>query len=909
MTNNTEQIDLANEIKTHLELLFKPGEVFEIRILNVPERVGSNFKATISGYFNNVEKAVEQIVKADASGLCPAIYCTLNPVKPSLLARAVNTMKRKPASTTADGDVARRSHILIDLDPNRPAGISASDNELQAAKERAEQVRDYLTKQGWASPTMGMSGNGVHLVYKTDLPADDGGMVQRLLESLSERFSDDKVSVDKSVFNPARITKIFGTMARKGDELIGVDGIEDRPHRRAELTTVGDGTPATLEQLEAVFKPVKVTVVRPIQQASTGQASGSYDTVESTPASVRKYLESHGVTVKSDKRNGRGYVLYLERCPVYADCESHGTDIAVLIGDDGVIAYKNQHDRGVGLTWSSVREALEPGYIDYRNKQQANFNARAVPATPVAPTQPVTPASTLPIVMLPGTGGQSISSAARELGRLMGDSEIWYNRGGRVVSLTKGDGDTDLPSFVLAKPEAMQSAFERFATLTKLSGGAKPRQVDAICNRATAASIIESSDFLDELPRIYVLSPCPLLVRDGDELKQVAGYDRDSGVFTSGRHVNDNMPIKEAAKLINSLLDDFQFASKSDRSRAMAAIITPALVLGGLLNGRAPIDLGEADDSQTGKGYRNQITSAIYRQNTRVITQKKGGVGSLEESFASVLIRGGSFVCIDNVRGSIDSPGIESFMTENSYLARAAYSGAVEIDPRRVVVMMTSNAADLTDDLANRVACVRLLKRGEGHTFTKFPEGDLFDHVVANQGLYLGAVFSIVRAWHMAGEQSNPVTGHDFRKWSQPLDWICQELLGAAPLLDGHKETQKRMTNAKLSWLRDVAIAVLANDSTDDKQWHAHELINLLDDEGMSVPGIKEGDDISEDFIFQKALRSIGRDLSRCFQSLGTGDVATVDGITIIRHEHLDDSFRTRKSYTFTRDDDEKSPF
>ena len=47
---------------------------------------------------------------------------------------------------------------------------------------------------------------------------------------------------------------------------------------------------------------------------------------------------------------------------------------------------------------------------------------------------------------------------------------------------------------------------------------------------------------------------------------------------------------------------------------------------------------------------------------------------------------------------------------------------------------------------------------------------------------------------------------HDFRAWAQTLDWIVQNLLGAAPLLDGHRETQERMTNPALTWLREVAI-------------------------------------------------------------------------------------------------------
>src|SRR5437870_5788651 len=60
--------------------LLCPDGVFEIRSLNTP-------KATISGYFDNTKKAAA--IVAELSGGVPAIYVTLNPANPSLLARSV----------------------------------------------------------------------------------------------------------------------------------------------------------------------------------------------------------------------------------------------------------------------------------------------------------------------------------------------------------------------------------------------------------------------------------------------------------------------------------------------------------------------------------------------------------------------------------------------------------------------------------------------------------------------------------------------------------------------------------------------------------------------------------------------------------------------------------------------------
>ena len=46
-----------------------------------------------------------------------------------------------------------------------------------------------------------------------DLPRDDGGLVQRVLHALADRFDGDGITVDRKVFNASRLTKLYGTMS------------------------------------------------------------------------------------------------------------------------------------------------------------------------------------------------------------------------------------------------------------------------------------------------------------------------------------------------------------------------------------------------------------------------------------------------------------------------------------------------------------------------------------------------------------------------------------------------------------------------------------------------------------------------------------------------------------------------
>src|SRR5262249_905566 len=54
-------------------------------------------------------------------------------------------------------------------------------------------------------------------------------LVERVLKALAPSFTDDKVALDTGNFNAARITKLYGTVAAKGDDT------QQRPHRLSAI--------------------------------------------------------------------------------------------------------------------------------------------------------------------------------------------------------------------------------------------------------------------------------------------------------------------------------------------------------------------------------------------------------------------------------------------------------------------------------------------------------------------------------------------------------------------------------------------------------------------------------------------------------------------------------------------------
>jgi len=502
--------------------------------------------------------------------------------------------------------------------------------------------------------------------------------------------------------------------------------------------------------------------------------------------------------------------------------------------------------------------------------------------------------ATLPIVYLPG-GTVTISDAARKLGQLLASTGRYYYRGGAIVSLEKDEGNVH---FKAIRPAALASQFEIVATLRKLTFTRQGSfESPTICAEQQAKLIAYANPLIEALPAICLLSPCPVLIDRCGNLSAITGYDPETGIMASGPPP-ELVTLDEARSRLLNLLSDFVFATEADRSRAVASLITPAIVFGGLLPGRAPVDLGEADQSQAGKGYRNKLTAAIYRQRISAVTQKRGGVGSLEETFNSLLIAGRNFIALDNVRGRIDSPAIESFLTEDCYLARVPYEPSIEIDPRRVIILLTSNRAELTPDLANRSSCVRILKQPERHQFRQYEGGDILDHVRVQQPGYLGAVFAIIRAWNAAGRPTTLESRHDFRPWARSLDWIVQNLFGLPPLMDGHVETKIRMSNPSLSWLRDVAHAVRRANQLYVVLRAAQILDVIVDQQDIEIPGFSLGDDLAEEATKKKVLQAMGRRLGQCFK--GECEIS-LDGVIVTRDVAYDSELRhDAKVYRFS---------
>jgi hypothetical protein len=389
-----------------------------------------------------------------------------------------------------------------------------------------------------------------------------------------------------------------------------------------------------------------------------------------------------------------------------------------------------------------------------------------------------------------------------------------------------------------------------------------------------AAAALLETPAVNKLPAITGLVNAPVFMADGETGRIVQrGYDRGSGLMVVGGSVSYPIPIEEAVNSLHEVLSEFNFKTPADRSRALAALITPALRFGGHLHDSIPIDLAEADDSQSGKTFRIKCMAAIYNEQPSIVTQKKGGVGSDDETFDNALIAGRPFILFDNRRGKFDSSHLEGFITaEGPFPARIPHKPTVLVDPTFFILSVTSNGLETTPDLANRSSIIRIRKR-HGFKFKKYPEGNLLAHLIGEQPYYLGCIFSVIQAWLEAGKPRTDETRHDFREWAQSLDWIVQNIFKGAALMDDHQSAQRRVGSPGLSFVRQIALAVEADGSLNE-QLSCTAIYQMASDRGVEIPMLRPGDQSA-------GARIIGIQLGKLFTP--EVDTAEEEGFKIER--------------------------
>lgn len=308
--------------------IFKPDGVIEVRTTD-----------GWSGYYRNREKLLQDLSRHKDK----TWYFVMNDIKDACYSReqCEKLMCKKGLKTTSDKEISAVRWLLIDADPVRPSGVSSTDVEKDAALETTGRIYHYLNSVGFSRPVICDSGNGYHLLYSVKLPPSDSEHIHRFLKVLDMMFSNEAVSVDAAVFNPARITKVYGTMARKGASTA------ERPHRQSSIMSVPQ---EILLTSGALIKKVAAELPEPQKPTYSNGYSERFD--------IDSFIAKSGLMVRSDNKVGGTRKIVLEECPF--DPSHKAPDSAIFVLDSGAVAFKCFHNSCQDKHWQDVRRLFDP---------------------------------------------------------------------------------------------------------------------------------------------------------------------------------------------------------------------------------------------------------------------------------------------------------------------------------------------------------------------------------------------------------------------------------------------------------------------------------------------------------------------------------------------------------------------
>lgn len=263
---------------------------------------------------------------------------------------------KKQTFRTPDECVTRYTRLFFDFDPERPKGTSSTTDELAAAEARARGLVRKMSALDWPMPLLAMSGNGWHVQYRTAMPntPEWAEILKTIYTGLHAELSDDEVSFDRSVRNPARLCALYGSVKRKGINRT------ERPHRKSACWIPSDWRQVHPRQVAALAEVYarqasqsRTNATQPAQQPrGAGErvaGKGDYSTLD-----VVAWFAAHGSYVGPIGGNVHGV-----RCPWSDEHSSpspkNGSDTVIFEADGGWPGFACKHSHCQGR---NIRDVL-----------------------------------------------------------------------------------------------------------------------------------------------------------------------------------------------------------------------------------------------------------------------------------------------------------------------------------------------------------------------------------------------------------------------------------------------------------------------------------------------------------------------------------------------------------------------
>jgi putative DNA primase/helicase len=304
-------------------------------------------------------------------------------------------------------------------------------------------------------------------------------------------------------------------------------------------------------------------------------------------------------------------------------------------------------------------------------------------------------------------------------------------------------------------------------------------------------------------PSIKGLISTPILRADCSIITQ-PGFDADSGYCLIGMPTMPPLPDRptrqdalDALAILEDLLSEFPFVDGISKSVAYSGLITP------LVRAACPVVPGHlftAPRQGSGKSLLVDLASAIATGDAAyAILFHEHLPQELDKQIAAAVIEGRQIISLDNLMGELSS-ALFGQVLERLNVSVRDFGKLINIAVVNAFCGYgTGNNIAIAGDLARRILEGRIDPKLENPLDRVFKKTHPLKRVQADQGKYVAACLTIVRAYHVAGRPTplTPLLSYD--EWSrlvrEALVWLGLD----DPVESMHAALAEDPTNAGLA--------------------------------------------------------------------------------------------------------------
>ena len=790
------------------------------RYLNIPNRqfVGK----TVSGYYEAdcYDQIWDAIKFFDGKA---EIYCTIHQPDEALLARYNNRLQFNAKHTTGDSNIISFTTFPFDIDPQRPTDISSTDEQLKNAQHAIAPIADLFKELGLPAPLKALSGNGYHLHQlieplsvneENTLRFKELGDTMALIADDLLRDADLGCNLDATVYHPARIFKLYGTIACKGDNT------EDRPHRQSKVWL-----PETVERVS--FDDLEKAILGKVPKR---------DTATSTPAStspkkrdtkgknetLESYLKRHYIEWTHSKVTPDGIVYYLT-CPF--DVNHNGTDAFVIERTDGKKGFKCQHNSCRGKDWQAFKTQLGlPDLKPTTANESATYTAQ----------QPDPSSDGRFAINITDMPMHEIADQVHSHWRTLDDDSIFV-RGDSLCRVLDHRGKTE--AFNDDTFHLWLSRRFSFWKLNKRSEKLVP--LGLIPERIIRPLLRDLPDFV---PRINAIYQHPVILPGGTVAKESRYIPEIQAYLISDWTGWDDLDISDAgveaakALLLNDLLHDFIWDDES-KANFLAYLLTfamrPAII------GNVPMFAVTAPVQGAGKTLLLDLAHIIWQGEQALATQ----VGSDDRSereemrkrLTALLMESPESVVFDNATRAFNNSALASVLTTGRYQDRVLGASVnVELNVRTIFAA-TGNHLRFEGDMPRRVYWCRLgVDREKPETREEFKHPRLIEWATENRNRLMEACLTLIKAWCEKDMPLNEeIAFGSYEAWAQTMGGILHSCG-----IKGFSVSENTTDSEELKAMRDFCETVYEKHKSEP--WTTANVFDIAshDDEGEDEDGM-----------------------------------------------------------------------